>query len=67
MSNRKNTERLLMSRVIVAYMNFGYGSQQFDDAMTAFGTYTELDGTAAEKYCLQVADEFIKEGELMKV
>lgn len=60
MHNRTNTERLLMCRVITAYSQFGYASDAFNDAMTAFARYVELSGQDAEKYCLRVADEFIE-------
>ena len=67
MNNRTNTERLLMCRVIVAYAQQGYASDAFNDAMTAFAEYAELDMVDAEKYCLQVADEFIEGRELIAV
>ena len=67
MNNRQNTERLLMCRVIVAYGQQGYASDAFNDAMTAFAEYAELDMVDAEKYCLQVADEFIEGRELIAV
>lgn len=67
MNNRQNTERLLMCRVIVAYGQQGYASDAFNDAMTAFAEYAELDMIDAEKYCLQVADEFIEGRELVAV
>lgn len=60
MNNRTNTERLLMCRVIVAYGQYGYASDAFNDAMTAFAEYAELDMQDAEKYCLKVTDEFIE-------
>lgn len=60
MANRQNTERFLMCRVIVAYSQYGYASDAFNDAMTAFAEYVELDMQNAEKYCLKVADEFVK-------
>lgn len=67
MNNRTNTERLLMCRVIVAYAQQGYASDAFNDAMTAFAEYAELDMQSAEKYCLKVADEFIEGRELIAV
>ena len=67
MTNRQNTERLLMCHVIVAYGQYGYASDAFNDAMTAFAEYVELDMQSAEKYCLQVADEFIEGRELVAV
>ena len=67
MNNRQNTERLLMCRVIVAYGQQGYASDAFNDAMTAFAEYAELDMQDAEKYCLKVADEFIEGRELVAV
>ena len=67
MNNRQNTERLLMCRVIVAYAQQGYASDAFNDAMTAFAEYAELDMVDAEKYCLKVADEFIEGRELIAV
>ena len=67
MNNRTNTERLLMCRVIVAYGQRGYASDAFNDAMPAFAEYAELDMQDAEKYCLQVADEFIEGRELVAV
>ncbi len=67
MNNRTNTECLLMCRVIVAYGQQGYASDTFNDAMTAFAEYAELDMQDAEKYCLKVADEFIKGRELIAV
>lgn len=67
MNNRQNTERLLMCRVVVAYGQQGYASDAFNDAMTAFAEYAELDMVDAEKYCLQVADEFIEGRELIAV
>lgn len=67
MNNRQNTERLLMCRVIVAYGQQGYASEAFNDAMTAFAEYAELDMQDAEKYCLKVADEFIEGRELVAV
>lgn len=67
MNNRQNTERLLMCRVIVAYGQQGYASDAFNDAMTAFAEYAELDMQSEEKYCLKVADEFIEGRELVAV
>ena len=67
MNNRTNTERLLMCRVIVAYGQQGYASDAFNNAMTAFAEFAELDMQDAEKYCLQVADEFIEGRELVAV
>lgn len=67
MNNRANTECLLMCRVIVAYAQQGYASDAFNDAMTAFAEYAELDMVDAEKYCLKVADEFIEGRELVAV